>query len=47
VTLPAGAGALGALDRAWAITGGDRQNTLTLSLPRDAFAAHGAVETPR
>ena len=47
VTLPAGAGALGALDRAWAITGGDRQNTLTLSLPRDAFAAHGAIETPR
>jgi hypothetical protein len=47
VTLPVGAGALGALDRAQAITGEDWQNTLTLSLPRDAFAAHGAIETPR
>jgi len=47
VILPAGAGALGALERARAITGGDRHNTLTLSLPRDAFAAHGTIETSR
>ena len=47
VILPAGAGALGALERAAGVTDADWQNTLTLSLPRDAIAAHGTVETSR
>ena len=47
VILPAGAGALGALERAAGVTHGGWQNTLTLSLPRDAIAAHGVVETTR
>lgn len=47
VTLPAGAGALGALERAAGVADADWQNTLTLSLPRDAIAAHGTVETTR
>lgn len=47
VILPAGAGALGALERAAGVTDADWQNTLTLSLPRDAIAAHGTIETSR
>ena len=47
VILPAGAGALGALERAAGIAHGDWQNTLTLSLPRDVIAGHGAVESSR
>ena len=47
VILPAGAGALGALERAAGVTHADWQNTLTLSLPRDALAAHGTIETSR
>lgn len=45
VTLPSGAGALGALHRASQITDGGWRNTLTVSLPRDAFAGHDEVET--
>jgi len=45
VTLPSGAGALGALRRASQITDGGWRNTLTVSLPRDALAAHDTVET--
>ena len=47
VKLPPGAGALGALRRAPWIVQPDWRNTLTVSLPRDAFAAHEAVEQSR
>ena len=47
VILAAGAGALGALDHASSIADGSRRNTLTVSLPRDAFAERGGAESFR
>ncbi len=44
VPLPSGAGALGALRRAWQITDEGRSNFLTVSVPRDAFAGHETAE---
>jgi hypothetical protein len=47
VRLPPGAGALGALRRARWILQPDWRNTLTVSLPRDAFATPETVEQSR
>jgi hypothetical protein len=47
VRLPPGAGALGALRRARWIVQSDWRNTLTTTLPRDAFTARETVEYAR